>query len=230
MRSWQVLLFLPFSSGCLGYIYPSFCRTPRVEVREGDIRAFRVVSSWSGSTAAFTGMLIPGRHVEEIPIIDARVEPQQNAYFGYYWLIFPFTGEESQSMSVLLYRAGFQTVEVPELPWWECVASSHSERVMWTEAPDLAAQEKALKKIVAFVFDDLGIRLLDRKMLEFAAGEYARLARSPLAQTAEMAETRTRLLAAAEKYEREIKELDRTANRDIKQVKFQDAGNTGGTR
>jgi hypothetical protein len=70
--------------------------------------------------------------------------------------------------------------------------------VVWKEAPDLAAQEKAPETLVP---QHPLAQCRNRKVLDFAAQEYARLAGSPLALTPEMAETRGRLLTKAKEYE-----------------------------
>jgi hypothetical protein len=198
MRTSRAFLVLPFLSGCLAYGYPSVWQTPPLSLPDDDVRAFRVDSQWKRGGAVIAGWFEIAQSIEEIPVVAARVEPQKDAYFSYYYLLFPFTGTTSRSMSVLLYRPGFQTVEISERPWWRLPGQARPEQVVWREAPDLAAQEQALEKVAS-----QGARWAHRSkgVLEFAAQEYARLAEGPLARGSGMAEIRDRLLAKAQEYQ-----------------------------
>jgi len=200
MRWRPAFLVLPFVSGCLAFGYPTLWETPALSVPDEDVRAFRVESQYTRGGCLIAGWINCWHHVEEIPVVAARVGAQNDAYFSYYYLLFPFTGNTSRSMRVLLYRPGHETVEIPERPWWRFPGLARPEPVVWKEAPDLAAQEKALETVV--VRQTLCWKHChNKKLLEFAAQECARLADSPLAHTSEMAETRGRLLTKAKEYD-----------------------------
>jgi len=205
MRYGPILILLPFLSGCFGYVYPSVCRTPPLSVPEENVRAFRVVSEMEASGPIMTGPIMFADDVVEIPVVSARVESQKESYFAYYYLLFPFTGDREKSMSVLLYRPGFQTVEIPEQPWWQFPERGEPEKVWWVEAMTLEDQEEALKKVVGH---DLSPKRRNRKMLELALQEYTRLAKMACCKGPGMAEQRTRLLAEAEKYAALLREKD----------------------
>jgi hypothetical protein len=103
-------------------------------------------------------------------------------------------------MHVLLYRPGFETVDIPARAWWQSLGWSQPQPVAWKEAPDLPAQEEALNNVVQPRFDPP--RKGSKAVLQFAAQEYARLADSPFALALSMSDTRERLLAKAREYEK----------------------------
>lgn len=199
MRISRALLVLPFVSGCLAYGYPSVWQTPPLSIPDDNVRAFRVERQWKGGGVVIAGWFQIAHSIEEIPIVAAQVAAQKDAYFAYYYLLFPFAGTTSRSLSVLLYRPGCQTVEISEQPWWRLPGQARPEQVFWQEAPDLAAQEQALEKVASQGARWGGHR--SKGVLEFAAQEYARLAEGPLARAPGMAETRDRLLAKAKEYQ-----------------------------
>src|SRR4026208_1331330 len=89
MRCWLLCLACPFLSGCLGFGYPSFTKTPEFKTSAVDVRAFRVISEVTMSGPRMPGPIQVGRSVEEIPILDDTVGPQSDGYFAYYFLLFP---------------------------------------------------------------------------------------------------------------------------------------------
>src|SRR5262245_16986403 len=117
MRCWPVLLLCPCLAGCLALGYPTISRTPEVTVPADDVRAFRVSSEMTASGPLATAPIQLSSSVEEIPVVDATVEPQRDASFSYYYLVFPYSGYRSRTVEVLLYRPGYETVEVPARPW-----------------------------------------------------------------------------------------------------------------
>ena len=157
------------------------------------VRAFRVDSEVTTSGPLMTGPIRLEGSVEEISVVNATVGPQRDAYFAYYYLAFPFNGSRSRALEVLLYRPGYQIVSIPARSWWRAMDGGRPEGVTWKEAPDLLTQKGAVDRVAS------GRQRMSasKGVLQFVAGEYARLADSPAASTPEMAEERAELLALA---------------------------------
>jgi hypothetical protein len=197
MRAWLPLLLCPLLSGCFGLAFPSITETPLIAVPEDNVHAFRVTSECTAGGPLITGPISFWAKIEEIPIDDAKVAPQKQAYLAYSYFLFPFMGYRERNLQVLLYRPGFETVVLSSQAWWRFLGASEAEQVEWKPAPDLAAQVWAIKSVV----DPGGPKdYVSKAVLQFAAREYKRLAHSPLAETVEV---RDKLLAAA----RECEEL-----------------------
>jgi hypothetical protein len=208
---WVALLVFPCFSGCLAVGYPATCQTPAIEVNFPDTRAFRVTSdlrqsgSWNGSPS------ITGR-VEEIPIVaepnaGIRVPEQKDSYFAYSYRLFPFAeGCHDHSLRVLLYRPGYETVAVDERGW-SLMGTSQPISVVWREAKDLAAQERALERVVAR--RPISWSVFEPGVLRFVAQEYTRLANGPLAAGPEKQKTRERLLARAQECEKAAGQVEK---------------------
>src|SRR5690242_17494757 len=114
-------LVLPLLPGCLAFGYPSVSRTPPLAVPEPDARAFLATSEFTRGGCVIAGSVQLSRSVREIPVRAAAVPSQWDSYFSYYYLLFPFTGCNAHSARVLLYRPGYETVEVRPRPWWQCL-------------------------------------------------------------------------------------------------------------
>jgi hypothetical protein len=76
---------------------------------------------------------------------DHRSLPQVKLALDYAWvwncIALTFSGETHHTLKVRLYRPGWQTVEIQS---WQ-----REGRAQWREAPDLAAQEKALDDLAS---------------------------------------------------------------------------------
>jgi hypothetical protein len=137
-----------------------------------------------------TGPITVANSVEEIPVKNCVVAPQHDTFFAYYYLAFPVAnGSHSRTIEVLLYRPGYQLVEIPPRPWWKTCGSNEPEKVAWKEAPDLQSQRAAVSRI-AFRFER---QAFNEDVLRFAAQEYARLAECPLAALPDAMTTRDEL-------------------------------------
>jgi hypothetical protein len=161
-----------------------------------NVRAFRVTSDlrqsgpWNSGPGDITG------RVEEIPIVDATVPEQKDSYFAYSYMVFPFTeGCHDRNLRVLLYRPGYETVEIGEQVGWNLTGSNPPEGIVWREARTLAVQEKALERVVAR--KPLRWSVFDPGVLRFVSQEYTRLASTPLAEGPDKQKDRDRLLARA---------------------------------
>jgi hypothetical protein len=194
------LLCCPFLAGCFGFAYPSITETPSVTIAERDVRAFRKTSGRTFYGALIAGAIDIYDDVEEIPLIEATVAPQTQTYFAYDYVLFPFGGSEWRSLRVVLYRPGYEAVELPARAWLRSIGRKQLEQVQWKPAIDLDAQTRAID---AVVLRSWNWYVGNGKVLQFAAQEYARLAESPLAGAPEAKEAREKLLAAA----RECEEL-----------------------
>jgi hypothetical protein len=197
MRSWPAFLLCPILSGCFAIGYPSVTETPTLVVPGSDVHAFRVTSEWSMNGPWLTAPVTISRAVEELPLDRGMIDPQHNSYFAYSYNLFPLAGgSRSRDVKVLLYRPGYELIDVPTRSWWaQSFGDNPPEIVAWKPAPDLASQEQALRRIASGSADlPRGPWGLNPQVLSFVAGEYARLAQSPLATTPE---TRERLQDAA---------------------------------
>jgi hypothetical protein len=198
MRAWLLLLLCPVVSGCYGFAYPSFSETPAVNVKEDNVRAFRVLSEWTLSGPCITGPIEIWQSVEEIPVLKATVERQQDSYLAYSYMLFPvLNGSRSRTLEVMLYRPGYETVEIPSRSLLEAFGETKRAPVVWKEAVGLEAQEQALEKIIS---QHPG-RRLGQEGLRLAAQEYARLADSPLVSGPGKEKERERLRAKARECE-----------------------------
>jgi hypothetical protein len=198
MRAWLPLLVCPVLSGCFGFAYPSISETPSVTIKDDNVRAFRVLSEWTLSGPCITGPIRIWQTVQEIPVLKATVERQQDSYLAYYYMIFPvLNGARSRTLEVLLYRPGYETVEIPSRSLLEAFGETKRGPVVWKEAVGLEAQEQALERVVS---RNPG-PWLSQEGLRFAAQEYARLADSPLVSGPGREKARERLLAKARECE-----------------------------
>ena len=190
MRIWPAILACPLIAGCVGFGYPDISKTSTVAVPESDVRAFRETSEYTMSGPVMTGPIWVSNEIKAIPVEDGAVGPQRDAYFAYYYLVFPIAnGERTRSVKVLLYRPGYETVEIPARPWWQSLGVNVPEKVAWKEAPDLPTQKAAVDRIAS---REDG-RRVGKDVLRFAAGEYTRLADSPMAASPAMSATRDEL-------------------------------------
>ena len=186
MRFWHICVVCPLLAGCVGFAYPDVSRTPTVALPAADVHAFRVVSQLTMSGPWMTGPVQFGETVDEIPVTSGAVGPEREAYISYYYLVFPFNGSHSRTLTVLLYRPGYEIVEVPARPWWRAPGGGPPEEVAWKKAPDLTAEKAAVDRIASRE----GGRSPSKDVLRFAAEEYARLADSPAAPAAMKEELR----------------------------------------
>ena len=135
MRSSVPLLVCPFLAGCLAFGYPAISATPEIALPDTDVHAFRVCSDVTMSGPWMTGPIAFGRSVDEIPVMEAAVSPQRDAYFAYYYLLLPIaSGSHTRDLEVLLYRPGFETVAIPARPWWQGPGNQRLEKIAWKKA------------------------------------------------------------------------------------------------
>jgi hypothetical protein len=198
MRYALLVLVCPLLSGCLAFGYPSVTRTPAIAVDAPDVKAFRVVAHHGFFGCVIAGAIIMYDEADEIPVTKSRVEPQKDTHFSYSWMIFPVWADSRfQDLKVMLYRPGYEIVEIPAKSWWRSLGDSQPEPVTWKAAPDLASQKSALDRLAK---GRLGLMAdgREKKMAEYAASEYTRLADSPQASAPGMEAVRDELRKSAE--------------------------------
>ncbi len=173
MPRWLALLICPFASGCLAFGYPNVTATAPAVIDSTDVRAFRVTSESTFGGAIIAGWIQLGKDIEEIPVTSS-VPSQSDASWCYWCMMFPFGRSHHREVKLLLYRPGYETVELPAEPWWRFAAHRVPAPVVWKRAVSLAAQAGALA-----AFDAVGHHsftgLSSVGVLRFLAGEYERL-------------------------------------------------------
>jgi hypothetical protein len=170
MRLLPILLICPSMTGCLAYGYPSITQTPPVHVMDPDVKAFRVTADLTIGGFMIAGYFLPGDSVDEIQIIDGVVPSQHDAHFAYDYTIFPVAGNRRRTITVCLYRRGYETVRVESrccLAEWWC---KQTREISWKKAETLEAREKAI--------DDLNPRfgICPTAVSAFLVDEYVALA------------------------------------------------------
>jgi hypothetical protein len=192
MRVLLPLLVCSLLPGCLGLGYPSFCKTPTIQLEEPDVHAFRVCSGFTQSGPLMTGPIEVYKSVEKVTATDKAIAPQSDNYFSYYYLAFPFEGSHQQSLEILLYRRGYQLVSVPAVSWLRF--ADRSIRPQWKKAAKLEDIEKALDSLAPPRWNQSPI---SQGVRQFVAQEYAWLADSEWVAGPERKEDRQRLLTKA---------------------------------
>ena len=211
MRILAILLVCPLLSGCFAIGYPEMHCTPEVAISADHVQAFRIANEYE-----HTRMLLYGNYVhstvQEVPIVAGKVEPQQDAQFSYIWSLFPLAAvQTTHDFEVLLYRPGYEFVDIPSSPWWWPLGYCQTRSVDWRkiEMLDLPSQIKNLEMVI----QKAGGESLNQEMCSFAAREYRRLAQSSLAAGPEMHRGRERLLVKARYYEDFFREQNLKAER-----------------
>jgi len=188
----SLLLVLPFLQGCLALGYPSMTYTPEVSLPEPEVHAFKSTWGKGGIWIAMTGGYWLESSIEELPIHDGHLASQGQSYFAYFVGGFPVSFSEARFWSLLLYRPGYEIIEVPSRWRGRELFESPIDKLAWKPAPDLDSQVKALEKLCP----EFGLPKPGDNVRQFVAQEYRRLATSPLATTREQ---RDALLTKAQK-------------------------------
>jgi hypothetical protein len=216
MKRWLVLVavLLPHCAGCLYYAYPTLTHTPDLAVdnKDGSVQAFRVDIDRTDRQPLppLTQYTLSSIPIDARGLIPSQLELA--AATGVYNPLGVVDGGQHErnqyTMLVRAYRPGYRTTEVKA---WE-----KSRPLQWFPAPDILAQEKALDDLLAVPstpdqaakgtwwelkdekMPGLGLQPGSvspgqRKALEFAAGEYQRLARTSAAGSPGMVTVKKRL-------------------------------------
>ena len=194
-----------FSSGCLCpyWVSPSVSYVPvaRAGGTGDSVRAFRVDTR--ESTPYFPGPLHQTHQLAAIPVgTDGDTAGQLSLScsrgFLAFFVALNYVTWHQDTISVRLYRPGFETVELR--PW------AATSAVQWKTAANVAEQCKAVDDLVAGSLEPGGIAKDHQKALLFAAEEYRRLAALISNQDRQMLAKRQEVLDKAEKLEKRASE------------------------
>ncbi len=166
------LLFLPFLPGCVAFGYPSVTYTPKLNIAEPDVRVFKSTTSTGGMNIVMTGGGWRGGRIEEIPIDHGSVETQSDAYFAYLVGGFPVCFSEFRHFAILLYRPGYEIIEIPSQWWGLMLLHGECARFDWKPAASTQVQVETLEKLCPPNDSNLPTESVRR----FVAGEYERIA------------------------------------------------------
>jgi hypothetical protein len=195
MRVLLILLVCQCLTGCLAYGYPSVSRTPAIWVDEPGVKAVRVTHGLKMWGPVMTGPFEFEGGVEELPIENGEIQPQQDAYLAYYYLAFPVArGWYQRSFEVRLYRRGYETRVIEPQPLMDALFADSAASVPEPRrAETIEAREKAIDDVAPdSAWSD------NARVNEFVAGEYLTLADSPELSGPEHEQTRLRLVEKAE--------------------------------
>jgi hypothetical protein len=198
----SIHLFCFASLGCvqLPFYVPTMNVVPPVKsgCESADVHAFRVditdvveLKDGPPPECTFSGSNREIYELSRIPLAAGGAVPKQVGmsvdhgwcYVGFFNLVNTWT---SHSVAIRMYRPGFETIELK--------AGQTLHALEWIEAPDLAAQEKA-------VDDLLGVAILDRASTKSAKQDIR------LEPGTKSSAHRDALLFAAREYERLAKTL-----------------------
>jgi hypothetical protein len=181
------LFTLPFDSGCLYCAYPALDYTPplKLDTAPDEIHAFRVDATsrrvvplggfinvpedqlWKPDEQVLSQQLseLSTSPTHEVP---AQIKPSLSYGFLIPILVANALTHTSRSVSVRLYRPGYELVEVHA---WENVT-----RIAWNPVADVEGQERTLDNLVTWPLEAGSASGAHRQALLFAASEYDRLA------------------------------------------------------
>lgn len=199
MRLFAILLFFPFLSGCFAFGYPAISSTPSIQIHEPEVHAFRVVSGIdkAGNVGMFWDYY---DSIDKVHISKNVILAQTDLYFR--WGIGAISSGEhghSQSLEVLLYKRGFETISIPAISWLKF--GDRSPKLEWKKAESLVDLEKAIGSITPYgvIATRLGRDAeATPEVWQFIANEYTWLANSKWVTENNMKD-RQRLLRKAEK-------------------------------
>jgi hypothetical protein len=182
MPRWSILLLFPFLPGCLAYAYPSVTSTPQVTGLPGDVHAFKESWGMGGMSMIMTGGESFSRALEELPIQHGCLEPQHDAYCAYFVGGFPVGCFESRNWRVLLYRPGYEPVELDSRWWGQALVAPESQTVTWKCVEGVSSNVKVL--------DELYLKCLwpgtSERVRQFVAQEFERLANAKVTMSADL--------------------------------------------
>jgi hypothetical protein len=134
------------------------------------------------------GVQLTSCKIEEVALENGEAPAKTDTYFAYYYLAIPFEGWRARTVSLRLYRRGYDTVTIKSRAWLGPFGQSEPQQVKWKKADTLEARERAI--------DEVGRWLLKRTspaVNDFVADEYLALANGPLADRPEHEPVRARL-------------------------------------
>ena len=147
MPRFSFFLIFPFLPGCLAFGYPSATYTPPVASLPPDVHAFKWTYNTGGMSMIMTGGERVSTKVEKLPIEDGRLDSLHHAYFAYFLGGVPVSFSEHHRWKILLYRPGYEMLEIPSHWCGQKVFQPNVDRLPWTPAKDLNSQLAALDVI-----------------------------------------------------------------------------------
>ncbi len=164
-------LIFPFLPGCLAFGYPSTTYTPTVASLPSDVHVFKSTFSTGGKSIIITGGERVSWNIEEIPISDGRLDSLHHAYFAYFIGGFPVSYSEHHDWKLMLYRPGFEIIEIPSRWSARSLVASGIDPLDWKPAKDIDSQLATLKTICP----DHGFSVASPEVRRFVAQERERL-------------------------------------------------------
>jgi hypothetical protein len=182
------LFALFFQGGCLYCAYPRIDYTAPVQLDgSNDIHAFRVDTTNQGIVTLGGFIHVPedqlwkldeyihSQHLSELAALPTGEIPAQFKLSVSYGLLIPILvanalTHTSHSVSVRLYRPGYELVEINS---WE-----KGTRISWKAIHDVEGQEKTLDRLFSWPLEAGSTSTGNRNALLFGAAEYARLTAS----------------------------------------------------
>jgi hypothetical protein len=182
----RVTLFLviPFLPGCLAYGYPLLTYTPAVSNLPLEIRAFKASCEMAGTSIVMTGGERVACKLEEIPVTHGHLDAQHEAHFDYSVGGFPVRFFESHEWRIILYRPGYEIIEIPNRWSGGKLIQPALAELEWKPAPNFDSQLKALEAL--YLHHPWGP--LDEPLRQFFIQEFERLAASSLVASEEQRE------------------------------------------
>jgi hypothetical protein len=159
----------------MAFGYPSVTGTPRVANLDEDVRAFKIAFASDGLSIVMTGGERFHCSVDETVVRQGAFDAQRNAYFAYYVGGIPVNFHDVRSWEILLYRPGYDVIEMPSRWWGRTLFEAEIGKLTWNRAPNLDAQEKAIERVCP----DSQLYNVSAEVRRFASDEYMRLAGSP---------------------------------------------------
>jgi hypothetical protein len=145
----KLSIFLIFSClpGCLAFGYPRVTYTPQVASLPSDVHAFKSTLSFGGKSIVMTGGESISGTIEEIPIVDGRLDSLDHSYFSYFIGGIPVAFFKEHDWKIILYRPGYEIIEIPSRWYVRKFFASQIDQLAWKPAKSIEAQLAALKLI-----------------------------------------------------------------------------------
>ncbi len=167
------LLLFPLLPGCLAFGYPSATYTPQIPSLPPDVHAFKSTFSTSGMSIIMPGGKSISASIERIPIEDGRLDSLQHTYFAYFLGGFPVNFSEHHDWRLLLYRPGYEIIEIPSRWCGRKLFESQIDQLAWKPATDIDSQLATLKLLCP----ERGVTTPSAEVRQFVEQERERLTR-----------------------------------------------------
>ena len=135
MRFIAALLLCPFMTGCLALAFPEVDITPRIDVGDAaDIKAVRIETTNTRGSGVWLGTgKDTSRETKLVDVVNGVVNPQINAKWCYWFMIFPVEFGGRNDLELVLERPGYERVIVNSWPWWIPLGYGFTRRIEWKQ-------------------------------------------------------------------------------------------------